>query len=344
MNRGPGGPNDPDNPRAPRNAPTSPSRSQPTAPRPVGTSNRPGGPRYDPKPGLEPGESVDDYELWWQENQLWVADLMYLNPDRAGEVQAIAWRYRWDESGDALFDALSRGRYNLGTVDSGGGRGRGGGGGGGGATKEQQYQQAFAALKNQAAQLGLELDDDGLTSLARVVVDANWSDDMVMDYLAPGAMNTTKPGIITDNVDTIKKLAADQLLSVSDASAREWAAKIASGEMTFEAVRSLMAQQATIRYGWAASQIAQGITVRDMMLPNRDKLAQELEMSADEIDLMDSNWLGMLQTKDADGKIRAATDTEIAQRARQDARWQNTRAARTAVSNMSSILQRTFGF
>ena len=342
MARGGTGPNDPDNPSAPRNNTGSSSNRDARDENDRGSSGTPTRkPTNITKPGLQPGQSALDYDDWWETNDVWVSDLMYLNPERAGEVKALAWTY---QDKNALYDALSRGGFNLGEPTSGGGGGRGGGGGGGGATKAQQYQQAFAAIRNTAGQLGLALDDDAVTSLARVVVDANWSDDMVMDYLAPGATNTTAPGIITDAVDTIKKLAGDQLLNVSDASAREWATKIASGEMTLEAVRSLMAQQATIRYGWAASQISQGITVRDMMLPNRDKLASELEMSAEEIDLMDSTWLGMLQTKNDDGTIRAATDSEIALRARQDARWQNTQAAKNAVTNMSAMLCQTFGF
>lgn len=336
------GPNDPDNPNATRNGGGRSNGSTPTAPGPIG-SNRPGGPGYAPKPGLQSGESAEDYDVWLYTYAPYIQSIQGANPGREDEVVDLLWTFRNDTNGNLAKEWAMRGLNYL-PDTSGGGRTRGGGGGGGGVTKAQQYQQAFAAIKNQAAQLGLELDDAGITSLARVVVDANWSDDMVMDYLAPGATNTTKPGMITDNVDTIKRLAADQLLNVSDASAREWATKIASGEMTFEAVRSLMAQQATIRYGWAASQISQGITVRDMMLPSRDKLASELEMSAEEIDLMDGTWLGMLQTTGEDGTVRAATDSEIAQRARQDARWQNTKAAKTAVTNMSAMLQRTFGF
>lgn len=43
--------------------------------------------------------------------------------------------------------------------------------------------------------------------------------------------------------------------------------------MTLDGVRSLLQSQATVRYTWAADTIQQGITMRDMMLPARDRLA-----------------------------------------------------------------------
>jgi hypothetical protein len=194
-----------------------------------------------------------------------------------------------------------------------------------------------------AATLGLQLDDDAMRSLSKVVIDASWANDQVMDYLAPGATNTTTAGSITAGVDEIKTRAASQLLTISDATAREWSTKIASGEMTMAAVSSMFQQQATLRYGWAADQINQGISVRDMMLPMRDRLAAELEMAPEGVDVMDPKWLSMMQTTDEQGTTRIATENEMVRRARATTEWRSTRAASTETANASSMLMRIFG-
>ncbi len=329
-----GGPNDPDNPQSPRNKPSRPTpRAQPVrgglGPSGMPTGARPTDPAYD---------------AWWAEHSEWIQPIEAVNPGREAEVRAVAWKYRFDESGDALIDAFSRGGFNLlGASSSGGGRGGGGGGGGGGASKDQQYAQAKASLANEAATLGLQLDDAALNSLAKVVVDSNWSADMVSDYLVPGAMTTTSAGSITAGVDAIKKMASDQVLSISDATAREWSAKLASGETTIDGVRSMLQAQATARYAWAAPQIAQGVTVRDLLLPSRDRIAQELEMNAEQIDLMDSKWLSMVQTTDDKGNTRAATDSEVVMRVRKQPEWTNTRSAAATMSGVTSMLRDYFG-
>ena len=166
---------------------------------------------------------------------------------------------------------------------------------------------------------------------------------MVSDYLVPGAMTTTSAGSITAGVDAIKKMASDQVLSISDATAREWSAKLASGETTIDGVRSMLQAQATARYAWAAPQIAQGVTVRDLLLPSRDRIAQELEMNAEQIDLMDSKWLSMVQTTDDKGNTRAATDSEVVMRVRKQPEWTNTRSAAATMSGVTSMLRDYFG-
>ena len=335
-----GGPNDPDNKNAPRNGPTKPPpRAQPVRGG-LGPSGMP--------TGLQPGNQLNDpgYDQWWKDNSIWVQEIERMNPQRAAEVRELAWKYRCDQSGDALIDAYSKGGFNLGKAGgsgSSGSSGRGGGGGGSGASKEQQYAQAKASLSDQAAQLGLQLDDASLNALAKTVVDNSWSNDMVMDYLVPGAQNTTNAGSITAGVDMIKKMAADQLLVVSDATAREWSAKLASGQTTLDGVATMLQAQATARYAWAAPQIAQGISVRDLMLPSRDRIAQELEMNPEEIDLLDSKWLSMTQTTDEKGVTRAATDSEVIMRARKDPQWANTRSAAATASNVTTMLRDYFG-
>jgi len=327
--RGGGNPNPP---RTPTRAPTLP-------PQPARTGGQT--PNQPSRPGLDDATQYLAYDTWWDKSGYFWTQWMLANPEQAGWIKATAWKY---QTPDEVIDKFMQLGLQSPKSTTPGGGSRPVGGGGGGVTKEQQYLSAQASIRNEAAKLGLQINNDSVVTLSKVAVDNNWSNDQLMDYLVPGATNTTAAGTITVGVDQIKKMAANQLLNVSDATAREWASKIASDEMTLESVGSLLQAQATMKYGWAASQINQGVSVRDMMLPGRDVLARELEMDAESIDLMDSKWLGMLQTADtSNGTVRAATESELTMRARKDERWASTRGASVAASRTASMMRSYFG-
>ena len=337
--------------RGPRDPDRVPMGSQPTGPNDpdnrdssnYNPDRRQGSPSHPGLPANPTNAQIREYDSWWYKSGAIWSGYMFANPEAATFIKEQAWLYR--QNPDQVINQFMANGFNQPAwrTDSSNGPGSRGPGGGGGASKEQQYGQAFAAVKNMASTLGLQLDDDAMRSLSKVVIDASWSNDQVMDYLAPGATNTTTAGSITAGVDEIKARAAQQLLTISDATAREWSTKIASGEMTMAAVSSMFQQQATLRYGWAADQINQGISVRDMMLPMRDRLASELEMAPEGVDVMDSKWLSMMQTTDEQGTTRIATENEMVRRARETTEWRSTRAASTETANASSMLMRIFG-
>ena len=291
-------------------------------------------------PGRQPGETRQDYNAWYDVNAPMWGDLMALNAGREDELQGLLWTYRTLDA-RSLTNLLVQNGFNLGTTP--GGSGPRGGSSGGGATKAQQYSSAEAAVRNRAGLLGLTFDDAAISSIARAVVDGNWSSDQLDDYLVPAARNTNQAGFITATVNKVSQLAAQQLLNVSDATAREWAVKIASGEMDFEGVQSLLQAQASQRFGWAADRIAQGISVRDLLLPTRDRIAAELEMNPEDIDLMDDRWMGMVQTVGADGVTRAATDSEAIMRARKLPEFAQTQKAGDMMATYALTLRDYFG-
>lgn len=291
-------------------------------------------------PGRAPGESRQAYNAWWEEYSPDIDPWLAANPGREDEFMGLAWM--WRNNPTRLRDEVLKAGFAVPESPDTGGGGRGGGGGGG-ATKEQQYASAEAAVRNRAGILGITFDDAAIKSIAKTVVDGSWSSDQLDDYLVPAAQSTNQAGVITATVNQVQQLAARQLLKVSDATAREWAGRVASGEMDLDGVQSLLQAQAVQRYGWAASQISQGIGVRDLLLPTRDRIADELEMNPEEIDLMDEQWLGMVQTADENGQIRAATDSEAIMRARQRSEWASTRKAGDMVASTAMTIRNYFG-
>lgn len=213
---------------------------------------------------------------------------------------------------------------------------------GGGASLAEQYAAAEAAIRNEAGTLGLPMTDAEIKALAKTVVSENWSGDQLTDRLTGDPSKITQPGTFKAMADQIKGMAAQQLVKVSDATAGEWARQIMSGEKDIVAVANIFANQAAADFGWAAGQIKQGTTMRDILMPARDTLASELEINPDTIDFNNTKWRSMIQTTGTDGKPRAATLTEVTQSARKAPEWSNTANAGRLAANMATMLRQAF--
>jgi hypothetical protein len=216
--------------------------------------------------------------------------------------------------------------------------------GGGGATRAQQIAAAEAAIRNEAQRLGyVTFSDAQIRSLAGTAVSQNWSSEQLTDYLVQGATSNwdqLQGGALTGAVDSIKALAAQQLISVSDVTARNWAGRLMSGELDGDGLRSLLQQQATARYGWAADVIAQGISMQDFLAPSRDRIASILEVDPNELDLTDPKIQSMMTVTNDRGEVRVANDAELIRNARKDSRWVSTGNARELTAQAGMMLRR----
>ncbi len=308
------------------------------------------------RPGLQPDELFYEYDQWFRNNPSAiearrVADALGTFDSRyRDDVLAIAWTWRFDETGDATRDALDRGGYLdllerlQGGRGGGGRRYYGGGGGGGGMSKAQQYAQAEASIRNEVRSLGVGFDEASIKSLAKTAVDGRWSAEMVTDYIIAGVgdWSTVQDGQLKATVELVKQLGTRYLTPISDDTAREYASRLASGEMTNETVQMLIANQAKTVFSWLAPQIDQGMTVRDVLLPSRDLIAQELQVAPETVNLMDQKYQQMLHTTD-NGQVRAATLDEVLKSVRGTAEWRKTSRARETASNAVMMLRQAFG-
>lgn len=285
------------------------------------------------RPGKQFDESYKDYDKFFAApEQDWVRNLMWTLPELANTIRQVTWTYRYTDDPYVIRDQLAlAGVWDAYTAKtSGGGRGYSGGGGGGGATKEQQYAQAEATIRNQVRSMGIAFNDESIKSLAKVVVDNNWSNDMVTDYVVAGAgdWNTVQAGQLTAMVDSVQQKAAANLITISPETARDYARRVASGELTEDGINAILLNQAKTAFSWLTPQLDAGLSVRDVLMPSRDVIARELELPAETINLMDSKWQSMLVTKEANGAMRAATNDELIANARKTSEWQATKGAR----------------
>lgn len=261
------------------------------------------------------------------------------------EMRIEAQLGRWDDN--QLFDEMLQRGYSRDAIAKafGAANNRGpGGGGGGGASRAQQVAAAEAAIRNEAGRLGYTgFGDANIKALAQTVVTNNWTGDQLTDYLVTGAASdwgNLTGGALTAGVDAAKALASKQLVEISDTTARQWAARIASGELDQSGLQSLIQAQAAARYGWAADVINKGITVEDYIAPSRDRIAKELELSAESINMMDPKMLSMVTVANDKGETRLANDLEVIKAARRDERWKKTSNARALTASAAVMLRR----
>lgn len=210
------------------------------------------------------------------------------------------------------------------------------------AEARRQVEQTAALVQNRARALGLAGGD--VADLALQATANGWTDAQQVDQLLRNVnWSTIQAGDLTDHRDSVKAIGGNYLVAVSDSTAQQYAERIASGELTLEGVRSAMAQQAKQRFGWMASQIDQGMTVKDYISPVRDVIASELEMAPEAIDMMDSKWLSMIERVDDKGERRSATLHEAMLTARQQPEWKSTSHAQTQMAKVSKLMADTFG-
>jgi hypothetical protein len=204
--------------------------------------------------------------------------------------------------------------------------------------------QTAASIQNRAASFGIELTPAQISSIALEATRNGWTDEQVTDNLIGQVhWESLAAGDLTAYRDDVFALAGEYLVSMTDATAQEYAKKIASGEMTIDGVRSSMQNQAKARWTWMAKDIDNGVTPSMFFGQPKNLLASELEIGADQINLMDPKWLSIMEKTGEDGKPRAATLTEVQLAARQRPEWQKTNNAQNLTARMINFVSDAFG-
>lgn len=202
-----------------------------------------------------------------------------------------------------------------------------------------------ANIQNSARTMGIGLSGSAIAGMAWTATRNGWTDAQTIDALLRNLdWNVVQGGELTATVDDVKAIAGDYLVTVGDDTARNYAARIASGELTLEGVRSIMQRQAKGRFSWMADTIDQGVTPSDYFAPVQDVIARTLEVGTDSINLMDPKWLGLIEVRDREtGKMRAATLNEAMLSARNQSAFVNTQGAEEMSAGLIQMTKEAFG-
>ncbi len=192
---------------------------------------------------------------------------------------------------------------------------------------------------------GLNLNGNQIGALAVQAAQFGWSDEQTLDAILRNvSWGSLEGGTITADRDRVKAIAGRYLVNIGDSTAQDWALRIARGEMTEDGVASILQSQAKARWGYMGDLIDQGIAPADFFAPVKATIANTLEITDDEVDLMAPQYLKMLEVHDPKtGQLRAATLNEAMLSARLDPRWAGTKNAQELTASATTSIAEKFG-
>lgn len=216
---------------------------------------------------------------------------------------------------------------------------------------EQGYDAVYARVKkafeNRSVPIAWEeeTEEQRLDRITRSLLDGSRTWDSVRASL--DAQRPLEPGILTATADTLKALADDFLIPLSDHAARDWSERIARGETTQEAFRSYLQQQATSLFSGNAA-IAQalesGMSVRQWADPYVQMAAQTLELNPTDVDLNDPRFMEAIHQVDPESGGGSPMGLGEFQRyLRGLPEWRTTKNAVSSASDMVEFLGERMG-
>lgn len=217
------------------------------------------------------------------------------------------------------------------------------GGGGSGINRANSVRSLETAIYNQSRTLGVELTPEVVSYLANVAFDLDYSaDQLTADIMGVVEWDKLKAGSLTASYESIKSLASNYLVSVSDQTLQDYAKKINSNQATQEGIESFLKAQAKAANPWLAEYIDQGISPIELLRSAQDQIARSLQLDPAAVDFTDSRFMDMV-TVDDNGTTRLANAREIARNIRSDKDWAKTDEAAGQLSTVGRIVGRIFG-
>lgn len=141
-----------------------------------------------------------------------------------------------------------------------------------------------------------------------------------------------------------REIAARQYyVPFSDAEAKQWGIDLALGMKDEAAFQNHMLVRAASMYPHLKQLLYQGQSMEDIFSGHRELIAQELEISPNQIDFTKDFKKVLYQVDPETGKPRPMTLHETQTLARQDSRWWGTSGGRKADAGMANFMLKMFG-
>lgn len=211
---------------------------------------------------------------------------------------------------------------------------------------QHRIDERYNALKQQAAKLGIPIDDNRLRTIVDTSLRLGWSDgeiqhalvsEMPYDPHAGGAFGST--------LAQVRDAADSYGLQISDQQAFRMARDIQLGDQDLNSITQGFKAHASALYQGLAPLLDKGITVRDFFQPYKDLISQELEVAPDTIQLTDPKYQRFLDTTLPNGTHTYASISDARKIIRNDPTygWDKTQAAGAADAELASRLGKEFG-
>ncbi len=193
-------------------------------------------------------------------------------------------------------------------------------------------------------QLGLGMSQNAIFQVAVDSLRFAWDDQHTQSVMVGFHGKPQRPGQLQEVQRQIMAGAAEYFIPYTQAHAQDLATRVIAGTLRQESLEAAWAQQAAARFPSLAGQIAQGMKPKDYFVSHQNAIGQVLEMSPDQIDLVnDKRWRSVLESVDKSGKRRPMTVGEAEQWARTTSLYKTTRAANQDANAAVTAIGSAFG-
>lgn len=193
-------------------------------------------------------------------------------------------------------------------------------------------------IQNLASQMGVTIDPARAEALARESLMWGWQEVFLKQAVAAEFRYQPSGGTQGQAATletTLRQLAHDYGVTVSDSQIGEWVGGALAGKFTEDHLRDFVADMARSKYAGMAPLLDAGFTVRQIAEPYMQSYSQILEVPHDTVDLQDRLVQQALQGRSPDGKqppqMQSVYDFEVG--LRKDPRWLRTKNARESMTN-----------
>jgi hypothetical protein len=214
-------------------------------------------------------------------------------------------------------------------------------------TVQRNIDAKAQELRQMASEMGGFLDEAALAQLARQNLRDGWRPDETIRavYLeirkGSDPTESLRSGIIGRS---LRNIARQYALPMSDASIDSWVSRIAKNEYLIEDFQNYARRNAIGMFPSLAADLERGLDVETLVNPFREMAARTLEINPSNIDFSDPKWNAALNFGDDKGR-RMMTLGEWGQYLRETPEYgyEYTSQAQTRAYQVAETLGKTFG-
>lgn len=162
-----------------------------------------------------------------------------------------------------------------------------------------------ASLRDQALTLGIRIDDASISKLAEDSLKFGWSDQVTTNAIGMEAMRS-QSGVSQLRQgyygQTVKAIASNYGVPLSDTAVNQWIGKIASGQENEASFQAYVRDLSKNLYPSLSSGFDRGLTFNQMTDPYAQVASNLLEIPSSQVDFTDPKWAAAFTMKDSKGQ------------------------------------------
>jgi hypothetical protein len=213
------------------------------------------------------------------------------------------------------------------------------------ATYNANVERTYRTLAQLTGTSGFTIGEGRLRQIAITAYDGGWNQAEMQAAVAAEFDYNPDTGAQADTrlVGDLQQLASDYLVPLGEQTIDQWGRQIIAGTSTNEDFTQYAKNMAKGMFGHYAADIDAGRTVKQIADPFVQIAARDLELTADQIDLMDPKWRKALEMDPETGQPMQLSKWQRTIRSDSSYGWDTTQNARGEAAEFAKKIAEAFG-